>query len=171
MVWLNNTRRKQEYMNTQPYTFRPIGTQEYETIQTIIRSVEWPEHYIRAHTVAAQKFTKDDEGEVYFAEKGNEIVGCISLKHQQINFLTCVYTLVVAKPYHRKGVGKALLNLAEDRARARGNRGVFLDTTDENTQARAFYKAVGFQEAYTMPYYYSDELHGITYLKLFNKKI
>jgi ribosomal protein S18 acetylase RimI-like enzyme len=136
-----------------------------------MRGVEWPEHYVGVHTVAAQKFTADDEVEVYLATAGDEIVGFISLKHQHINFLTCVYTLVVAKSYHRKGVGKALLDLAEDRARARGHRGVFLDTPDANTQARAFYNAVGFQEAYTMPYYYSDELHGITYLKLFNKKI
>lgn len=158
-------------MSTPPFTFRPIAAHEFETLKTIMRGVEWPEHYVGVHTVAAQKFTQDDECEVYVTTAGDEIAGFISLKHQHINFLTCVYTLVVSKQYHRKGFGKALLDLAENRARARGNRGVFLDTTDNNTQARAFYKAVGFQEAYTMPYYYSDDVHGITYLKLFNRRI
>jgi ribosomal protein S18 acetylase RimI-like enzyme len=166
-----NISKEQAKMSTIPFTFRPIGAQEFETLKTIMRGVEWPEHYVGVHAVAAQKFTQDDEGEVFVATAADEIAGFISLKHLHLNFLTSVFTLVVAKSYHRKGLGKALIDLAQERARMRGNRGVFLDTTDNNTQARAFYKAVGFQEAYTMPYYYSDELHGITYLKLFNKKI
>lgn len=158
-------------MNAMPHTFRPLNENEFESLKTIMRGVEWPEHYVGVHAIAAQKFTQDDECEVFVVESDNTTVGFISLKHQHINFLTNVFTLVVDKAYHRRGIGKALLGLAEERARSRGNRGIFLDTTDNNTQARIFYKSVGLQEAYTMPYYYSDELHGITYLKLFNKKI
>src|SRR5471030_2543871 len=98
--------RKQAHMSILPFTFRPIGTHEFETLKTIMRGVEWPEHYVGVHTDSAKKFTQDDEGEVYLATVGDEIVGFISLKHQRINFLTCVYTLAVAKSYHRKGIGK-----------------------------------------------------------------
>jgi ribosomal protein S18 acetylase RimI-like enzyme len=158
-------------MSTLPYTFRPIAPHEFEMVKTMMRGVEWPEHYVDVHAQAAEKLTQDDEGEVYVATDKDNIVGFMNLRHQKLNWLTCVYTLVVAKDYHRKGVGKGLLELAVERARAHGNRGIILDTTDQNAQARTFYKAVGLQEAYTMPYYYSDELHGVTYLKLFNKKI
>lgn len=158
-------------MTNFPYTFRPITSHEFETLKTIMRSVEWPEHYVGVHAEASEKLTKDDEGEVFVATDKDQIIGFINLRHQKLNGLTCVYTLVVAKLYHRKGIGKALLELAEQRARARGNRGIFLDTTEQNTNARTFYKAVGLQEAYLMPSYYTDELDGRTYIKLFNKRI
>jgi ribosomal protein S18 acetylase RimI-like enzyme len=158
-------------MSALPYTFRSIDSNEYETLKTIMRGVEWPEHYVVVHAHAAEKLTQDEEGEVFVATDEGDIIGFINLRHQKLNWLTSVYTLAVAKAYHRTGVGKALLELAEERARARGNRGIFLDTTDNNTPAREFYKAVGLQEAYIMRYYYTDELHGVTYLKLFNKQI
>jgi ribosomal protein S18 acetylase RimI-like enzyme len=153
------------------YTFRPISAAEFDTIKAIMRGVEWDEHYVDAHAVAAEKFTKDDEGEVYVATLNDDIIGFMSLKHQRINFLTYVYGLVVAKAFQGQGLGKALMEFAEQRARARGNRGVFLDTPDDNTQARTFYKAAGYQEGYRMPKYYTDELDAITYLKLFNVKL
>jgi ribosomal protein S18 acetylase RimI-like enzyme len=153
------------------YMFRPLVPNEIEMLKTIMRGVEWPEHYVGVHAEASEKLINDDEGEVFVATDNDNIVGFINLRHQKLNWLTCVYTLVVDKPYHRKGVGKALLELAEQRARDRGNRGLFLDTTEQNTNARTFYKSVGLQEAYFMPSYYSDELDGRTYIKLFNKRI
>lgn len=157
-------------MNASLFTFRPIESQEIENIKLIMRDVEWAEHYVDVHAKTAHKFTQDDEGEVFIAMVGNTMAGFIALKHQQINWLTYISTLVVGKNFQRKGLGKQLIDLAEKRAHARGNRGIFLDTTDQNTQARMFYKGVGFQEAYTMPHYYSEDIHGITYLKFFNKK-
>lgn len=158
-------------MNTPSFSFHPIHTTEIEDIKDLMRGVEWPEHYVGVHAKAAEKYIHDDEGEVYVAKIDGAIAGFISMKHQELNALTCVYTLVVGKAHQGQGLGKALLELAVQRAKEKKNRGVFLDTTDNNTPARGFYKAVGFHEAYTMPYYYTDELHGITYLKLFNKKL
>lgn len=156
-------------INTSPYIVRPLASYDLEKLKMIMRGVEWPEHYVNAHADAAEKFIHDDECEIYGVMDQDEIMGFVSLKHQKINWLTCVFTLVVARVHHRKGIGKALVDFAEGRARARENRGIFLDTTDQNIPARAFYKAIGMQEAYVMPYYYTDELHGVTYMKLFNK--
>lgn len=158
-------------MNKLSYTLRPFELKDKEAVKTMLRGVNWPEHYVGVHANAAEKFLKDDEGDVWLATQGEQIIGLLAMKHQKLNSLTCVYTLAVASDFHRKGLGRALLEHAEKRAKEVGNRGVFLDTTDNNTFARLFYKAVGFHEAYTMPHYYLDDLDGITYLKLFNRKL
>ncbi len=44
-----------------------------------------------------------------------------------------------------------LFNYIENRAKLRKQRGIFLDTTENNTQARDFYKAMEMSEAYHMP--------------------
>lgn len=158
-------------MNKLNYTLRPFELKDKEVLQTMIRGVNWPEHYVGVHSNAAEKLIKDEEGDVWLAIHEDHVIGLLAMKHQKLNFLTCVYTLVVASEFQRKGLGKALLEHAQKRAKEAGNRGVFLDTTENNTFARLFYKAVGFHEAYTMPHYYLDDLDGITYLKLFNRKL
>ncbi|MBI2707236.1 MAG: GNAT family N-acetyltransferase [Proteobacteria bacterium] len=158
-------------MNKLHYTLRSFESKDREAIKDLMRGVSWPEHYVEVHANAAEKLSKDDEGDVLVAIQDNKIIALMAMKHQRLNFLTCVYTLVVAAEFHRNGLGKALLDYAEKRARESENRGIFLDTTDNNTNARLFYKAIGFHEAYTMPHYYLDDLDGITYLKLFNRQL
>ena len=54
--------------------------------------------------------------------------------------------LVVLKSAEGGGVGRALVEAAEDWGRARGRRRVVVDTGAGNTPARRFYAALGFEE-------------------------
>jgi ribosomal protein S18 acetylase RimI-like enzyme len=55
-----------------------------------------------------------------------------------------VDALITARDHRRRGVARALLSAAEDRARARGVAWLALDTDVDNTKARALYESFGF---------------------------
>lgn len=52
--------------------------------------------------------------------------------------------LAVAEAARRQGVGRALMNWAEQQARQRGKFAVVLDVASDNQAAIAFYRALGF---------------------------
>lgn len=67
-----------------------------------------------------------------------------------------VHNLAVHPAARRQGVGRALLEAALARARARGARRVFLEVRAGNTAARALYAACGFALAGRRRDYYSE---------------
>lgn len=57
-----------------------------------------------------------------------------------------VLQIYVAPPYRRKGLGRALMKIAEEWARERGLRTIALHVGATNRQALEFYRALGFSE-------------------------
>lgn len=57
-----------------------------------------------------------------------------------------VHDLAVVPEYRGKGVGRALLQAAEDRARQKGCCKLTLEVQDDNTRARALYRSFGFED-------------------------
>ena len=53
--------------------------------------------------------------------------------------------------FRRRGVARALIEAAADRARERGLTSLALDTTQRNSGARALYEAAGFQAVAEFP--------------------
>lgn len=64
----------------------------------------------------------------------------------------------------------ALVTRAEEFARSKHARGIYVDTPTKNNRGRNFYEAVGYQLGCIMPRYYEDELDGVTYQKFFESK-
>lgn len=58
-----------------------------------------------------------------------------------------VFRLYVQAPFQRCGVGKALMSLAERKARERQAQDVWLTAWAGNTRALAFYAALGYRDA------------------------
>jgi ribosomal protein S18 acetylase RimI-like enzyme len=54
--------------------------------------------------------------------------------------------LYVLTDYRRLGIGRALIQQAVNLARARGDKGLTLQTMPENLPAQALYKSMGFVE-------------------------
>lgn len=98
---------------------------------------------------------KGKGGYILLAEEAGEIWGFIGVEdttaepsaffaphlYAKINFL------YVAEAHQGGGVGRALVAAAEEVARESGREYLSLHTFDNNTAARAFYKAEGFSEA------------------------
>ncbi len=71
-----------------------------------------------------------------------------------------ILTIVVAPDYKHKGLGQALLKLAEARALARGADIMFLDVAADNPAASALYKSAGYHQCGKRPRYYRREVNG-----------
>lgn len=75
--------------------------------------------------------------------------------------------LAVSPEFQRQGIASALVARAEEFARSKNARGIYVDTPTSNTRGRWFYEAIGYQPGYIMPRYYEDGLDGVTYQKFF----
>jgi ribosomal-protein-alanine N-acetyltransferase len=68
-----------------------------------------------------------------------------------------IFTLVVASPLQRMGLGSQLLNHFLDQLLTRGIKKLFLEVAADNRNAQSFYLRHGFTEGGRRPNYYKRE--------------
>ena len=143
---------------------------EYRSsIRSILTKIGWAEQYISGMEAAADVFSKDKENYgVYLAVSNENTVGYIYTQHYGWNQLCQIQGLAVSPEFQRQGVASVLVAGAEEFARSKEARGIYVDTPTTNTGGRKFYEAIGYQLGYIMPSYYEDGLDGVTYQKFFN---
>jgi GNAT superfamily N-acetyltransferase len=82
--------------------------------------------------------------DVTVAEHGGEIVGVLVLREAEEGFLL---DNIAVRPGHQgTGLGRCLLELAEDKARAAGYSSIYLYTQEIMTENRALYERIGYVE-------------------------
>lgn len=79
----------------------------------------------------------------FFAYAGDALAGQILL-HENWNRVAVVLDIAVDPPFRRAGVGTRLMAQAERWARARGLRGMMLETQNVNAGACRFYEHYGY---------------------------
>lgn len=91
-------------------------------------------------------------GAILFALVGNKVVGtCALLRYKNDVFELC--KMAVIPKARRQGIGRALAQAALARARERGAKQVFLQTSPKLAAAVELYKQIGFQivKSYPLP--------------------
>lgn len=73
-------------------------------------------------------------------------VGFFSLSTFRAQPLLNIHDLAVLPEYRGRGVGRALLQAAEDRARLAGCCKLTLEVQDDNARARGLYRSFGFED-------------------------
>ncbi len=148
-------------------TIRSYTDSDMKDIADILTKIGWAPQYVEGQKRYINKLIHDEEGSVFVSEKEGRLAGFIQVQHYRWNCLSSVPGLVVSPDYQRRSIGGNLMTYIEKESQLQGNRGVFVDTPVNNQEARAFYKAQGYQEGYIMPRYYEDGLDGITFQKFF----
>ncbi len=145
-------------------------TSEYQSsIRRILTRIGWAEQYISSAEQNMQYLSQDKENyRVYLAIKDNDAVGFLYVQFYAWNQLCQIHGLAVDPDAQRVGIASALVARAEDFAKTKNARGVYVDTPTTNTGGRKFYEAIGYQFGYIMPRYYEDKLDGVTYQKFFD---
>lgn len=136
------------------------------SIRKILTKIGWAEQYVAS--AERNMYNLAQEGEnfgVYLAVGGDAAVGFLYVEYYAWNQLCQIQGLAVDPDFHRRGIASALVLRAEEFARSKRARGMYVDTPVNNTRGRKFYEAVGYQFGYLMPRYYEDELDGVTYQK------
>lgn len=147
-------------------TILDYSPKHHSFIRRILTSIGWAEQYISAMEDAADVFSKDKENYgVYAAISSETVVGFLYVQYYAWNQLCQIQGLAVDPEFQRQGIASALVARAEDFAKMKKARGIYVDTPTRNAGGRKFYEAIGYQVGYIMPRYYEDKLDGVTYQK------
>jgi ribosomal protein S18 acetylase RimI-like enzyme len=139
-------------------------------IRKILTKIGWAEQYISVMENAVNVFSKDPETYgVYLALAHRDAVGFLYVQYYVWNQLCQIQGLAVSPEFQRQGAASALVARAEQFARLKKARGIYVDTPTTNRGGQKFYEAAGYQLGYIMPRYYEDGLDGVTYQKFFEK--
>jgi ribosomal protein S18 acetylase RimI-like enzyme len=157
------------YRNAPSATIIEYSPEYQSSIRQILTGIGWAEQYISAMESAALAFSKDLRNfGVYLAVSGGIAVGYVYVQYYAWNQLCQIQGLAVSPEFQRQGVASALVARAEEFARSKSARGIYVDTPTSNSGGRKFYEAIGYRLGYIMPRYYEDGLDGVTYQKFFN---
>lgn len=137
-------------------------------IRRIIEKVGWEEKYIIAAERNAEIFSKDKGTYgIYFAVEEDILIGFLYVQFYDWNQLVQIHGLLVDPDHQRRGIARKLVEYAENFAKDRNARGIYVDTPALNQGGRGFYEAIGYSFGYEMPKYYDDNYDGVTYQKFF----
>ncbi|WP_407933984.1 GNAT family N-acetyltransferase [Aquibacillus rhizosphaerae] len=110
---------------------------------------------------------------LFVAKINNQIVGSVQLHlctKQNGNHRAEIAKLLTHPNYRRKGIGRYLMNKAEERAKQEGKSLIVLDTR-EGDPSNFLYSSIGYSQAGKIPYYAKSangELHStVLYYKYY----
>jgi ribosomal protein S18 acetylase RimI-like enzyme len=142
---------------------------EYQSsIRRILEKIGWAEQYVSSAEQNMHRLSQDKENYgVYVAVSQEKCVGFIYVQYYAWNQLCQIQGLAVDVDVQRQGIASALVAHAEEFARSKKARGIYVDTPTSNSGGRRFYEAMDYRLGYVMPRYYEDKLDGVTYQKFF----
>lgn len=144
------------------------SSEHRSAIRRILTKVGWAGQYISGMETALDVFSKDTQTYgIYLALANGIAVGYLYVQYSAWNQLCQIQGLAVDPQFQRQGIASALVARAEQFAKFKKARGIYVDTPTSNTGGRAFYESIGYQLGYIMPRYYEDGLDGVTYQKFF----
>lgn len=151
-----------------PVTILDHSPKYQSSIRMILTKIGWAEQYIASAEQNMHHFYQDTENfGVYVAAIGEVAAGFLYVQYYAWNQLCQIQGLAVDPEVQRQGIASALVSRAEDFAKTKKARGIYVDTPTLNSGGRKFYEAVGYRVGYIMPRYYEDTLDGVTYQKFF----
>ncbi len=108
-------------------------------------------------------FLRSPSAVVLMAEHGGQPAGYVLVLFRPGSMRARLYSVAVAPEAAGRRLGRALLEAAEDAARARGRLRMRLEVDERNARALTLYRKAGYREIGVTPSYYED---GGTALRL-----
>jgi ribosomal protein S18 acetylase RimI-like enzyme len=129
--------------------FRPARSADAAGLVGLVEELGYPAPTAAVAERLARLLERVDQA-VFLAEEEGEIRGWIHVQefHALASDPTGLVTgLVVDRAARRRGLGRALMGMAEDWARARGLASLRLRARAARTDAHAFYRGLGYELA------------------------
>lgn len=130
-----------------PFLLRPAKLTDAPAVKACVDRAF--EHYIERIGRKPAPMLMDYEHEirehqVHVVEDGGHIIGALVLCIKEDGFLLDV--IAVLPEYHKKGVGRLMLEFAEEEARRQGYKSIYLYTHIKMTENQALYAKIGYVE-------------------------
>lgn len=151
---------------TNQQTIRPATAQDVEQIAQIADKTLFPGEYV-APMIAP--FLGGADGALWLvAVQGGTIHGFAFATAEEMTEQTWnLKAIAIAPEHHRTGQGRDLLHGVELALKAQGARVLVIDTAsgDDQAAARAFYPALGYDLAGTIPEFWEPGVDKVTFYK------
>lgn len=113
-----------------------------------------------------RRFIDQNIGDFKVAKWQKQVVGYYIVLYRQATELARLYSLAVHPDFRRRGVGRLLLDNAEDDADARYCLFMRLEVKTDNTAALKMYHHSGYYDMEIRPEYYEDDSDALVLQKL-----
>src|SRR5215831_11843828 len=134
-------------------TLRPYHPDDLEVLYRIDQACFAPGVSYSRQELAA--FINHRNSKTWVAAAEDQIIGFLvaSRVPQRVGHIV---TIDVVEPWRRRNIGTALMDAAEDWARAERLRSVYIETAEDNRAAQALYKKRGYVKLKRIAHYYAN---------------
>lgn len=101
------------------------------------------------------RFIVHRHARTWLADEKGEIIGFL-IAHRRSHLVGHIVTIDVVGQWRRRGVGKVLMDAAEEWARQQGLQAIALETAEDNLAAQRFYAGRGYKKREKLDGYYAD---------------
>jgi ribosomal protein S18 acetylase RimI-like enzyme len=112
-----------------------------------------------------RRHLRSASADVVVAVRDDRPIGAAVVFHRRGTDIARLYSIAVAAGERGGGIGRALLDAAEQAARARGSRRLRLEVRSDNVAAQALYERAGYRAFGVHPAYYEDGADARRYEK------
>jgi GNAT superfamily N-acetyltransferase len=127
---------------------RDAIVEDYATIARLLDELGYPAIPDGVRQRLARLLPRDDT-RVFVAERGANVLGALGLHRMPVltslNDIAMIIALVVAEKAQRTGVGRRLVERAEDQARLWRCGRIMVTSAERRTEAHNFYEHLGYQ--------------------------
>lgn len=142
-----------EYTHQDLQALRRQVAELHEAMCALDPSLPPPDEIIDAYFEHLLQTSKSTGGTFYVAESGGEMVGYLCLfglmspsdPDEPPEPYSFVADLYVRPEFQGRGIGKSLMEIAEEHARALGASNIDLKILGSNERALAFYRSLGYE--------------------------
>lgn len=113
-----------------------------------------------------RRFIDQEIGDFQVALVDDQVVGYFIVLYRQATQLARLYSLAVAPPWRRQGIGSQLLEAAEDAADEQHCLFLRLEVKTDNFAAQEMYHKAGYYDMEIRPEYYEDDSDALVLQKL-----
>jgi len=125
-------------------SIREYSSSDFSEVKKLILDAEnFGEPFLGTEILNIKKNTSLDLGKIFVATIGDQVIGYISLGRRV--FALMIDSIIVARNYQRKSVGRKLFEKAKEYAKSQGLHVLRTDTGTFMEYAIKFYLACGFE--------------------------
>lgn len=126
---------------------REVKSSDQQALQKIVQ--EELKYEVSSETLQSQltRILKDSRNQIFVAEAENKVVGYVQLESYETLYfapLINIMGLAVLSDYQHKGIGKALMEYAENWGKKNGFHGVRVNSGNDRKEAHKFYQKIGY---------------------------
>jgi GNAT superfamily N-acetyltransferase len=135
-------------VTTTSVSIRDAIVEDYTTIASLLDELGYPSLPDGVRQRLARLLPRDDS-RVFVAERGATVLGVLAVHRlpvlTSLNDVAIIVALVVAEEAQRTGVGRRLVERAEEEARLWRCGRIMVTSAERRAEAHAFYEHLGYQ--------------------------